>query len=295
LKGFLAFCVVVVAIGLVGLALPYLKERDKAYEDRLVGALEFAEGKIGETLDLRPSLFGPSISPGTEPGQWVVSGIVVSQNGASESDSAPFSAVLESVCPEVGQPSCWRMLALTVGGQSIAAGRLAEVGRDNVGAGEGFGDGAAAASSGVAVADLTAGAAAALDEPFEAAPSLTTHAVEAVAAPPSPARPVPSPVSADADLAAGGVAPTPVESELSKSELTRFVQDALLRLNYKPGPSDGKLGPQTAKAIRAYQSDFNLVPDGVPSVALLRHLRAHLDDLGQQSGEPAQAPGQPKG
>lgn len=277
MKGFLAFCAIVVAIGLLGLALPYLKERDRAYEDRLVGALEFAEEKIGEALDLRPSLFRPSIAPGAEPGQWVVSGIVVSQNSAAETDSAPFSAVLESVCPEVGQRSCWRMLALTVGGQPIEAARLAEVGQDNVSASEGSGDGGAAA----------------LDEPFEATAITTTPAVEAVAT--SPATPVPSPVSADPDVAMGDAAPTPAENELSKSELTRFVQDALKQLNYKPGPSDGKLGPQTSKAIRAYQSDFNLVPDGVPSVALLRHLRAHLDDLGQQSGESAQAAGQPSG
>ena len=46
MKGVLAFCLLVVAIGLVGWALPYLKGRDKTYEDRLVGALEFAEAKM---------------------------------------------------------------------------------------------------------------------------------------------------------------------------------------------------------------------------------------------------------
>jgi len=301
LKGFLAFCVTVVVIGLAGVAVLYVQDRGRAHEARLVGALNFTEEKIEQSLDWRASLFKPSIVPGTEQGQWVVSGIIVRRNSVAGTGAAnaPFQAVLKSVCAAAAEPSCWRMVDLAVDGQQIEALQLAaaapavQVGaaaRDEPG-------GVFAEGTMPPAADLAAGETSAMAsaEPFDVSATLVTQPVEAAAAAPLPATPVAITASAGADTADGGAALTPAESALSNRELTRFVQDALARLNYKPGPSDGQLGPQTADAIRAYQRDFDLVPDGLPSIALLRHLRAHLADLGQQSGEPAQDPDKPSG
>ncbi len=93
----------------------------------------------------------------------------------------------------------------------------------------------------------------------------------------------------------GGESPGAPEDEgISKQDLIRFIQNALTSLRYEPGPIDGKLGSRTASAIRAYQRDSNLVPDGLPSVELLRHLRGQLGELGQQSRDPSND-GQPSG
>jgi len=301
LKGFLAFCVAVAVIGLAGLVVLEAQDRSRAHEARLVGALSFTEGKIQQSLDLRASLFKPSIVPGAEPGQWVVSGIMARQNtlAGTGAANAPFRAVLESVCAEAAETSCWRMLDLAIDGQPIEAVQLSTAAPAIQGAIAARSElgGVFAEGTMPPAADLADGEASTLAsaEPFDVSATLVTQPVEAAAAAPLPATPATMEAAAGADATAGGASPTPAESALSNRELTRFIQDALTRLNYKPGPSDGRLGPQTADAIRAYQRDFDLVPDGRPSIALLRHLRAHLADLGQQSGEPAPAPDKPSG
>jgi len=40
-------------------------------------------------------------------------------------------------------------------------------------------------------------------------------------------------------------------------------QKTLLTLGYSPGPIDGVLGPKTIKAIKEFQRDNSLVPDGI--------------------------------
>lgn len=44
--------------------------------------------------------------------------------------------------------------------------------------------------------------------------------------------------------------------------LVKTVQRALKALGYSPGPIDGIYGPQTVAAVRAFQVDKGLVPDG---------------------------------
>lgn len=41
------------------------------------------------------------------------------------------------------------------------------------------------------------------------------------------------------------------------------VQDALTKLGYKPGAVDGKDGPNTQKAVRAFQTDSKIRVDGI--------------------------------
>lgn len=49
----------------------------------------------------------------------------------------------------------------------------------------------------------------------------------------------------------------------------RALQNHLRALGYRPGPADGVLGPQTLIAIRAFQRDHGLTPDGRISPDLL--------------------------
>ncbi len=53
----------------------------------------------------------------------------------------------------------------------------------------------------------------------------------------------------------------------------REAQAELSRLGYDVGPVDGAWGPRSARAMRAFQSDYGLTPDGVVSEALLDRLK----------------------
>jgi hypothetical protein len=52
-----------------------------------------------------------------------------------------------------------------------------------------------------------------------------------------------------------------LEPEVS-GEALRFVQQRLQELGYDPGPADGKIGPRTRDAIRAFQRRMNMQVDG---------------------------------
>jgi peptidoglycan hydrolase-like protein with peptidoglycan-binding domain len=54
--------------------------------------------------------------------------------------------------------------------------------------------------------------------------------------------------------------------------LVRAVQESLLVHGYNPGPIDGRIGPLTRGAIRAFQEDRGLEVDGQPSEALFEEL-----------------------
>jgi hypothetical protein len=257
LKGVLIFCGVVVTFGLVWSALSYRDARDREYEHRLVGALNFTEDAIGAALDLRAGIYGPSIAPGPNPDYWVVSGLMVSKDNLGGTASAPFSAVLENVCAASYDLSCWRTVELAIDGQAVDALPLVGVGPDVVAEGAASGNAAfgSAGQNDIREEDLT---------------------------------PVP------AVLNGGEPFTAPEYDGLPNQDLIRFIQNALTNLRYEPGPIDGKLGSRTASAIRVYQRDSNLVPDGLPSVKLLRHLRGQLGELGQQSRDPSND-GQPSG
>lgn len=61
------------------------------------------------------------------------------------------------------------------------------------------------------------------------------------------------------------------------TETIRLVQTSLRRLGYRPGPSDGRLGPRTRAAIRAYRQRHDLGDGGRPTLALLEHLSVTLE------------------
>ena len=65
MKGFLVFCAAVLAVVFIGLALPYLDDRDRDYEQRFVGALNFTEKTIEATLGGAAVIYEPAIASGT--------------------------------------------------------------------------------------------------------------------------------------------------------------------------------------------------------------------------------------
>ena len=62
------------------------------------------------------------------------------------------------------------------------------------------------------------------------------------------------------------------ERALSRKEKVE-IQQRLAARGFSSGTADGLIGPNTMKAIRAYQKSQGLVPDGFASSALLKRLR----------------------
>lgn len=58
------------------------------------------------------------------------------------------------------------------------------------------------------------------------------------------------------------------------------IQEQLMRLSLYPGPPDGDYNSLTEDAIRAYQAEFALTPDGRPTQALLVHMMT--SDMGDR-------------
>ncbi len=124
MKRFSIYCGLLLTIGLVWVTLAYLNARDKEYEERLIGALNFLDGTIETSRDLDADLYAPSIKPRPEPGHWVLSGIMVFRDSVAgqlryRRDPSPFSAILESICFDYVDPNCWRLERLAVDGQAV--------------------------------------------------------------------------------------------------------------------------------------------------------------------------------
>jgi membrane-bound lytic murein transglycosylase B len=63
------------------------------------------------------------------------------------------------------------------------------------------------------------------------------------------------------------------EHEPLSREEAKEMQQLLNLLGFDAGPEDGLLGFHTSSAIRAFQNEHSLLPDGYPSPALLKRLR----------------------
>ena len=53
----------------------------------------------------------------------------------------------------------------------------------------------------------------------------------------------------------------------------RELQELLGRAGFDPGGVDGRMGPKTVAAVKAFQTARGLVPDGYPSLEVLGLLR----------------------
>ena len=70
---------------------------------------------------------------------------------------------------------------------------------------------------------------------------------------------------------------SPAQLAKIEPELAAPVQRALIALGYDPGSADGKPGPATRKAIRAYQTDAEIEADGRITQELMARLQGTLD------------------
>jgi len=61
---------------------------------------------------------------------------------------------------------------------------------------------------------------------------------------------------------------------MTRGDLVKAVQACLNKLGYAAGAEDGVFGPQTEWAVRAFQNDAGLVPDGEVGTATLAALKA---------------------
>lgn len=84
---------------------------------------------------------------------------------------------------------------------------------------------------------------------------------------PLPQRPNESQLEGDPVAAQRSAAPAP------DPRVIESVQEDLRALGYDPGPIDGKLGPRTVSAIRAYQANMGAKDDGRITVKLVDNLR----------------------
>jgi len=71
---------------------------------------------------------------------------------------------------------------------------------------------------------------------------------------------------------AGELQHRPADENQWPENLIRAVQDKLNKLGLDAGVADGKLGPRTRQAIRAFQQHQNLPVDGHISTSLLKAL-----------------------
>jgi len=78
--------------------------------------------------------------------------------------------------------------------------------------------------------------------------------------------------------------PDSSDRPLSRAEVEE-IQSRLSILGFEVGKPDGVAGPMTRRAVRAYQRDAGLPPDGYPSADLLRRLRQAAVDPGGDKKE----------
>jgi len=133
--------------------------------------------------------------------------------------------------------------------------------------------------------DLTARLTAPPPAPAPAAPAATATLLTpaAPAAHPAPAETsvaaTKPPDVPDADPAArkDGDQGTHKPGPLAFDEFTVKVQRALKRAGYDPGPEDGKKGPQTTKALQAFQRENNVPQSGMADEATWALLKRYLE------------------
>lgn len=74
---------------------------------------------------------------------------------------------------------------------------------------------------------------------------------------------------------ATGIQLTPAGVPAADDRTVASVQERLNELGYNAGRADGRMGPHTRSAIRAYQRDRGLLADGRATPQLAGHLWAY--------------------
>lgn len=80
----------------------------------------------------------------------------------------------------------------------------------------------------------------------------------------------------------------------SKGELVKYLQRALDEAGYDVGNIDGIFGSETLSAVRAFQSDHNLTPDGKVGKLTWAAVKAIVADDEPEEDKPTKAPDDPQ-
>lgn len=92
-------------------------------------------------------------------------------------------------------------------------------------------------------------------------------------------------------------APAPGAAPRPRHEVISDIQRELARRGFYEGAVDGRHGPRTEAAVRAFETQVGLRPTGEPSEQILARLREPARPLGRearQAAEPRPAPRQPE-
>jgi peptidoglycan hydrolase-like protein with peptidoglycan-binding domain len=79
-----------------------------------------------------------------------------------------------------------------------------------------------------------------------------------------------------------GQPPSATSSGIAAPAVIRSIQNELGRLGYYAGPMDGRAGAETTDAIRRYEHDKGLPPDGQASTRLWSFMQAASSQQGNQ-------------
>ena len=79
-----------------------------------------------------------------------------------------------------------------------------------------------------------------------------------------------------------------------KGELVKYLQRALDEAGYDVGKIDGIFGSETLSAVRAFQSDHNLTPDGKVGKLTWATVKAIVADDEPEEDKPEEAPDEPQ-
>ncbi len=204
---------------------------------------------------------------------------MVTRDSVGRTGRAPFSAILESICADYVDPTCWRLGELAVDGQ---AGNISElVSSNQTSTLEGGSRGNGIEISAPKEPSTPTLAEAAATQSMTASPSLVN--VTMPAATDVSGTPSSEILVAGVDVEASVLRADGEADVASERKPVWLTQRVLKKLKYDPGPLDGKLGSRTLSAIKSYQRDYGLTADGRASRDLLRHMREEIRDIDDQS------------
>ena len=297
----------------------YLNHRSQAWEASLGNT---ARQIVAETLGgtSKPLVSTPRRIAESAPNVWTLDG-TVTRTSAGQSANETYRIELEQICGEVEDLACWLPRQIVVGGRTLEPRVVAGTGR---GATAQATDSASLSLETTAAAPAEAG-----PEPARAQPDSRTllditpldDAAQTATAAATRSDPSANRTTAPGGLAAtitpgaGGTTLQPDAGQQSTSSaqlaavdmtvqesLIWLIQDRLNQLGYRetdtPTPN-GTLGPGTIFAIKAYQANYGMLSDGLPSFELLDHLDRNLAqhrdggapiELAPQAQAMAQAP-----
>lgn len=91
-----------------------------------------------------------------------------------------------------------------------------------------------------------------------------------------------------------GIVPLDTITKGAKGELVKYLQRSLAEAGYDVGKIDGIFGSDTLSAVRAFQSDHNLTPDGKVGKLTWAAIKALVDDDEPDEDKPVEAPDGPQ-